>query len=224
MRVKAIVFDLDDTLYDELTFVLSGFQAVADFMLKDLHIPSAESLRFMQKELQQNGRGRIFDETLREYGAYTAKNRRKCLSIYRLHKPNIRLYPEADDCLTRFKTLPVYIVTDGNKIVQSNKVTALGLNSRIKRAFITNRFGRDKAKPSSYCFRKIAKIEKAETEEVVYIADNPRKDFVGIKPLGFKTVRLLKSQHSSIKLSPEYEAETTIDSLNELTADFLANL
>ncbi len=209
-----LAFDLDDTLYNELTYVDSGFAAVARFLEAEKLAGFSEAYSFMQSRLA-GGRGRIFDDLLLQFGRYSQRNVRRCLSVYRLHKPSIHLYPEATDCLARFKDGPLYIVTDGNKVVQHNKLTALGLPKLVKRCLITHRFGVRHAKPSPYCFKKICEWEKVQPEQVFYIADNPRKDFVGIKPLGFNTVRVLTGQHKDIRLPEEYEADYRIASLTD---------
>lgn len=218
-----LVFDLDDTLYEELTFVKSGFRAVARYLSEQFSVPVQTGLEFMLEKLS-SGRGRIFDDLLINYGIYKKNLVRKCVSIYRLHRPEITLYPEADACLERFRDYPLYIVTDGNKVVQQNKIKALGLDQRVKFCYITHRYGIKNAKPAPYCFLKICEREKVTPKEVVYIADNPHKDFVGIKPLGFKTIRVLQGAYREIRLSCDYEADNRIGALDELTEDFLATI
>ncbi len=218
-----VAFDLDDTLYDELTYVRSGFRAVSEYLWEQYDIPLQRSYDDMIRRLA-NGRNRIFDSMLMQFGLYSQQTVRICLAVYRLHQPHIQLLPEAESCLRSLRHLPVYIVTDGNKIVQKNKLVALGLYNRVKFCFITHRYGIKNAKPSPYCFQKICRKEKVMPQDVVYIADNPQKDFVGIKPLGFCTVRLMQGQHRDIEMSPEYEAEYRIASLAELTEDFLVRI
>ena len=215
-----IVFDLDGTLYDELTYVQSGFRAVAGY-LEDTHrISTTSSFSFMMQKLS-GGRGRIFDDLLTEFGVYSKKNVQKCLSVYHCHRPEIRLSGEADACLERFAKFPLYVVTDGNKLVQENKLRALGVPPRVKFCYITHRYGIKNAKPSPYCFIKICERERVSPQDVVYIGDNPHKDFVGIKPLGFRTIRVCQGQYKDIVKSHEYEAEYKIKSLVELDEGLL---
>ena len=218
-----IVFDLDDTLYDELTYVRSGFRAVADYLQNTYGIPVKSSMDFMMQKLVA-GRGRIFDELLMEFHIYNKKTVRKCLSVYHRHYPAIRLSPEADACLRRLAGYPLYIVTDGNKLVQTNKLRALGLFSRAKFCYVTHRYGVKNAKPSPYCFLKICEREKVQSQAVVYIGDNPQKDFVWIKPLGFKTIRVYQGQHKDVTKPPEFEADFGIKSLAELDEELLKRI
>lgn len=216
--MPVIVFDLDDTLYEELNFVRSGFQAVTRMLHERYGIDLADSLPLMWEELQRNGRGKVFDRLLETYGLLTKANVRRCVSAYRLHAPNIRLDDEAVRCLEALRSYPMYIVTDGNKLVQYNKLIALGLYEHpyIRKCYITRRYGIHNEKPSPYCFREISRLEKAPPQNIVYVGDNPRKDFVGIKLLGFRTVRILKGGHKDVRATDEYEAEHTIQTLDEL--------
>jgi putative hydrolase of the HAD superfamily len=215
-----IVFDLDDTLYDEMTFVHSGLLAVSKYLEKYFMIPVVASQDFLKKRIIY-GREGILDDILRHFNLYNKKNVRKCLSTYRGHKPEIQIYPDAELCLNNLSRYPKYIVTDGNKLVQHNKVLALDLYNKVDFVFITHRYGLKHAKPSPYCFYKICKRERVSPDQVVYIADNPNKDFVGIKPLGFKTIRVLQGPYKDLKKTPEFEADYNIRSLAELDVELL---
>ena len=219
-----LVFDLDDTLYDEISYVRSGLRAVADFMAQQWHLEPPDTYDRLTRALQNDGRGRIFDPVLLHYGRLTKANVKRCLGIYRRHKPVIRLHRAGEECLSRFDSDSRYLVTDGNKLVQSNKVEALRLKPRFERVFITHRFGIRHAKPSPYCFQLIAKTEGVSPQNIVYVGDNPVKDFVGLKPLGFKTVRVLTGVHRDVRLSRCFEADVSIPSLDELTPHLIEEL
>ncbi len=57
--MTVIVFDLDDTLYEEIDFVKSGFDKVSKFLFKNYHISKDECYQNMINELGK-GRGKIF--------------------------------------------------------------------------------------------------------------------------------------------------------------------
>lgn len=223
MSSLALVFDLDDTLYKELSFVKSGFEAVADFLRHEYKLPESEALDFMMVGLK-DGRGKIFNNLLERYGILNATLVRKCLSVYRTHIPRIALYPDALRCLERFREYPKYIVTDGNTIVQRNKIRALNLNGMVKRCFVTHHFGRKHAKPSPYCFEVICRVENTAPGKVIYVGDDPNKDFVGIKPCGFRTIRVLRGNYRSLRLPPEFEADHEVLSLDEVTTALVEEL
>jgi putative hydrolase of the HAD superfamily len=218
-----LVFDMDDTLFSELDYVRSGFRAVVAFLEQTKGVSPQASLPLMEGALAED-RSHIFDKTLSGLGLSGAALKHACVQAYRRHVPAISLYPEADTALERFAKLPLYVVTDGHTGVQAAKVKALGLEKRVKRCLLTYRYGKQHAKPSPYCFEKIAAWEKSLPDQVIYVADNPRKDFVGIRPLGFKTIRVHTGQHASVAASPQADAAHHIASLAELTPALLTHV
>jgi putative hydrolase of the HAD superfamily len=211
-----IVFDLDDTLYEELTFVKSGFHAVSDFLASILNMSPHEIFSQLMVEFAIQ-RKHVFDRFLSKTGKKSSHLINHCLSVYRKHTPQIQLYPAASHCLRLLSNFPLYVVTDGNRLVQKRKCLALGLHNYVKKCFFTYSYGLKHAKPSPFCFQKICSIEQVPSRQVVYVGDNPYKDFVGIKPLGFHTIRVLTGPYSKMKLPPAFEAELRIADLSELT-------
>lgn len=216
--LPVVVFDLDDTLYEEMSFVRGGFREVAGYWAGvtggDVEQMYAKLLRILEEE----GRGRVFDRFLEEIGKYSRKNVRLSVGLYRSHKPDIRLYPDAAAALDRLPARAIYVVTDGHKDVQWTKIQALGLDRhpRVRRCFLTNRYGISRQKPNPYCFLLICKKERIIPERVVHVGDNPLKDFVGLKPLGFRTVHLLRGAYAGIRVAEAYEADVSIRTLDEL--------
>ena len=218
-----IVFDLDEVLYDEKTYVISGFRAVSEFLEKDEAIPKKIIFEYLKRRLK-NGRERIFNDLLDNFRIYSQKNLEKCISVYRTHTPKIKLYSDAKDCLKRLKNYPLYIVTDGNKIVQKNKIKALNLENHVKNTILTSNYGLENSKPSTFCFQKICDMEKTSPTNLVYIGDDPHKDFVGLKREGFKTIRLFNGRFKNERLSKEFEADYKIKSLKEINEEFIKKI
>ena len=69
-----VAFDLDDTLYDEITFVRSGFRAVAEVVSQRWNIAATDAYAILSESLAENDRGRQFDDLLDRLGAHTRKN------------------------------------------------------------------------------------------------------------------------------------------------------
>ena len=218
-----IVFDLDEVLYDEKTYVISGFRAVSEFLEKDEAIPKKIIFEYLKRRLK-NCRERILNDLLDNFRIYSQKNLKKCISVYRTHTPKIKLYSDAKDCLKRLKNYPLYIVTDGNKIVQKNKIKALNLENHIKKIILTSNYELRNSKPSTFCFQKICDMEKTSPTNLVYIGDDPHKDFVGLKREGFKTIRLFKGRFKNERLSKEFEADYKIKSLKEINEEFIKKI
>ena len=219
-----IVFDLDDTLFDEITYVKSSFKAVATHISKEYGLSKEDLYNDFVSVLEKKGRGSVFNDVLDKYDLNKKKVVKKCLSVYRHNFPNIQLNTDAENCLERFKHEPLYVVTDGNRLVQQTKLNALNLSHKVKKTMTTHDYGVKHSKPSTYCFHKILEWEKATPKDLVYIGDNPKKDFVNLKKEGFKTVRILTGCYKNLEMSEEFEAHKKIQSLDELTNDFLNTL
>jgi putative hydrolase of the HAD superfamily len=219
-----LVFDLDDTLYSEITYVESGFRAVAGHLHSTYALNGEDSYHAMMETLKSGGRGKIFDRVLQKYGLYTQKNLRRCIAEYRAHMPGISMDGEVHKCLQRFAGVNKYIVTDGNKMVQAKKVEALKVAPYIEKAFITSRYGLMHAKPSPYCFQRISEMENVPMSEMICVGDNPHKDFVGIKPLGCKTIRINRGMYKDFFLNADYEADVTVGNICEITHELIRRI
>lgn len=211
-----LVFDLDDTLYVEETYVLSGFRAVARHGLETFGWNEEQSFKRLEDILRANGRGQVFDIWLREHGHHSRKLVRQFVNVYRAHQPRLNLAPAAEDALNELSGFPMYLVTDGHKEVQARKVAALGLFGILDRVYITHRFGIQNAKPSTYCFEKIRARESCGWNEMLYVGDNPKKDFVNLNPLGVHTVRVLTGMFADCMAEPGYDGRYTLSTLQDL--------
>lgn len=212
-----IVFDLDDTLYDEIDFVLSGLRAVAQYGLDNYGLCKDASFKFMQDILDQFGRGRIFDLWLENHGLYSKNRVAQCVKVYRHHWPEISLSTIHMGILEQLANrYSLYLVTDGHKVAQGQKCSALNIDTYFTGVFITHRYGLANAKPSLYCFEKIRQAEGVSWDKVIYIGDNPEKDFVNLNRVGAVTVRVHTGAHAGTAAKNGYDAQHHIRNLNEI--------
>ncbi|WP_353430200.1 HAD family hydrolase [Paracoccus denitrificans] len=212
-----LIFDLDDTLYEERSYVDSGLRAVAQFGAEEFGWDAGISFAFMTQVLETEGRGRIFDLWLEYYGRKTAGLVKECVRIYRHHLPNIRLSTETEHILSKLvQVAPLYVVTDGHKVAQSRKVEALRLDRYVQKSYITHRYGVRNAKPSVHCFDLIRRRERRDWQDMLYVGDNPRKDFVNIRKCGMTTVRVLTGCYRDLVVPEEYDADFSIENLGAL--------
>jgi putative hydrolase of the HAD superfamily len=212
-----LIFDLDDTLYDEMSFVESGLYAVAYFGETTFGWDPKQSFDFMKSHLIRHGRGAIFDEWLRLHGRYSDKWVASCVKVYRHHQPNISVFDSALKILEKCHgKQPIYLVTDGHKIVQKNKIEALNIKLFFKRIFITHRFGIKKSKPSLHCFEIIRRSESCQWSDMIYVGDNPAKDFVNLNKVGAMTVRVNTGSYASTLALPGYDGKFRISDLTSI--------
>ena len=212
--MKILIFDLDDTLIDEQKYAQSGFNYVANKISKEFSKTNIK--KNFNKILFKNGRGNIFDIFFQSYNK--KKKIQKFVKLYRNHQPNISLKVEAKELLKKLKRLKfsTYLVTDGHKLAQRRKINKLQLNKYFKKIYITHEYGYKKMKPNLYCFRLIKKKEKVKWSEIVYIGDNPNKDFVKLNSVGANTIRVLTGPYKNLKVNKNFDAKYKIKSLNSL--------
>lgn len=190
-ELRAIVFDLDDTLYPEHTYVLSGFRAVAKWVQENLGIRAGDALKELIHLFESGVRGYVFDRWLESRGFRPADWVLQMVRVYREHQPDIAPYPEVPALLVRLR--PRYrlgIVTDGDAAVQRRKLSALGLEPLFDVIVVSGDWGKKAWKPSVYPFKMVLNRLGVSGCEAVYIADNPEKDFLGARAVGMRTVRI----------------------------------
>lgn len=211
-----VIFDLDDTLYDERTFVESGLRAVSQLGQRAFGVDADASFSFMLRVLEAHGRGRIFDDWLAEHGLRTKQRVAECIKTYRHHLPDIVVPKPHLDLLERLQqSHPLYLVTDGHKIAQHRKVEALDVAPYFRRVFITHRFGIAQAKPSLHCFERIKQAERCDWSQMLYVGDNPAKDFVNLNKVGAVTVRVHTGVHADVVAKPGFDATHHIERLTD---------
>ena len=210
-----LAFDLDDTLYSEHSFVLSGFKKVAHIIASSSGASEALVLQELISELHKNGRGKIFDSVLSNHHVFSQGLLEECIFEYQNHRPDIVLFPGALEVLGDNKNMPKYLVTDGNPITQNNKVDVLGIRIFFSEVFTTWSLGQEFAKPSLRVFQEILRRENSTFEKLVYVADDPNKDFVALNKAGAITVRVLTGRFSSLQPAVEFDAKFTIPDISQ---------
>jgi len=231
--IKAVLFDLDDTLYRERDFVDQAFRSVAAAMAAYLAGKRAEPeegkmgaapwqespdglFGQMIELMEQEGRGEIFNRLCERYDVDIPVQ--ELVKIYRETKPALSLYPDGEKFLERLEKehIKTGLITDGNVQVQHNKIRALGLDKRLDVVLASYDLGLRKpdAGVYVYCLEKLG----CRPEEAVYIGDNPLKDFIGARKLGMRTVRVVRPEGLHMRRVAEegYEADRTVHLLTEV--------
>lgn len=197
--MKAVLFDLDNTLYPEIEFVKSGFRTVARYLISRYDLNEESLLAQMLEILQKDGRGKVFNILLHNLGLYQEEMVKLLVYIYRSHKPMIRLYGDSMATIDYLKrcSMCLGILTDGMASVQRSKITALGLESFIDAIICTDELGRECCKPSVVPYKIALDLFDASPSHAAYIGDDPTKDFLGPNSMGMLTIQLKRDMHHS---------------------------
>lgn len=220
--LQAIVFDLDDTLYPERAYVLSGFQTVAIWAEQHLGISHYQGFAELCQLFDEGVRGNTFNRWLESHEVKPEDWVFQMVQVYRQHDPCIEPYPEVPGLLQRLRLrYRLGLVTDGYAEVQKRKLAALGIASYFDALVFSDEWGQEAWKPSPRPFEIVLEELGIPGPEAVYVADNPIKDFLGARQVGMWTIRVRRPGGLYSHLEPfsaEQAAHTDVECLDRLEA------
>jgi len=191
--IRAVVFDLDDTLYPERSYVRSGYAAVARYLRETLGRDEPFE-RWLWRRFQSGKVDRAFDGLSDHFGLNLASDRiAELVEVYRNHEPAIRPYEGVVELLSVLRArYRLGVLSDGFLPAQRLKLDALGVERFFDAVLFTEQIGRDAWKPSPAGFEAIRSKLDLPHEACAYVADNPAKDFVAPNKLGWRTIQWLR--------------------------------
>lgn len=212
--MKAVVFDLDDTLYNEEDYVYSAFAEIACDLEGRYNL--SDVLNRM-KSYYIDGID-VFKSINDYYGINIPIA--SYLEMYRNHFPSIDLSVQIEAVLVLLKERGVKLglITDGRSITQRNKIKALGLNAYFPAdcIVISEEFGSEKPDLRNYLFFQ----EKFGVGDFFYIGDNPQKDFYSPNFLHWTSICLINSGRNvhaqNFDIAADYLPQKTIKTIEEL--------
>jgi putative hydrolase of the HAD superfamily len=191
---KAIILDLDDTLYPEREFVVGGVAAAADWLASTAGVDACRCAGELLELLDGGIRGRTFDVWL-DHAGLPATLASGMVTAYRTHIPRIGLHADVEpfflEC--RQRGVPLALLTDGYLEVQRRKVAALAIAPALHTIVYSDTFGRECWKPSSVPFRACLSELKIDPAQALYVGDNPEKDFLGARSAGIPSIRIRRA-------------------------------
>ncbi|UTA68414.1 HAD family hydrolase [Emticicia sp. 21SJ11W-3] len=211
MSSKFVIFDLDDTLYKEISYLKSAFYSIAYslFSIKDApHVYNQMLSWYFNKE-------NVFANLIENYSLSTEVT--KLIESYRNHYPNIQLDKETSHLLSELKSNKVKtgLITDGFSITQRNKLKALGLDSYFDSIVISEEFGTSKPHINNF-----AHFLQFGATDYFYIADNIKKDFITPNELGWCSICLQDNGENIHKqdfdIETKYLPKYVLTSMNDL--------
>ncbi len=182
--IKAVIFDLDDTLFLEKQYVKSGYLAVEKAFQKIDNMAEKLWSAFNEKK-------KAFDTVLDAEGLLTDENLEFCVNTYRNHTPNIFLIDGVKKMLEDLteKGFKLALITDGRVEGQRAKIKALDIEKFFSSIIITDELGGEKfRKPNETAFIKTLENLGVLASQAVYIGDNLNKDFIAPDKLGMKSI------------------------------------
>jgi putative hydrolase of the HAD superfamily len=214
---RALVFDLDDTLYVENDFLKSGYRAVAKHLAEKGCCSFETAFSIMLEVLGVRGRHMVFPSLLESFPD-ACLSMQELIDTYRQHTPTIQLCPGYSQLLRQLgRQYSLGIITDGLPSVQERKIRALGLRSIVNKIIYTWEYGPEKQKPHPLSFSLMLESLAADPGSTLFIGDNPEKDCSGAHGVGMKFAQIQNAPShggqfiAAAREEPEFIIETLFD-------------
>lgn len=227
-----VAFDLDDTLYKERDFVMSGYRAVARKLAEVNAAFNYDEMVHVMANAPLNPFDSLAEYLLNRSIQQSLNHDYDIpwmVATYRNHFPDI----SADSAVAVIEQLGeagyrIALITDGRTLTQTNKIKALGLDRLIPadNISISETIGGEKYTPRP--FERMMKLNP-DIKNFIYVGDNPMKDFLWPNRLGWTTIQLIDngrnvhSQQVSLP-SDDYRPQYRIKSLKALPELLLSTL
>lgn len=227
--IKAVLFDLDDTLVDHDLAIRK-----AAGILFDSVMPSSEDERkvfierwislnrewykqfYAQKvTFQESGRGKLRD-AFSTYGyKFSVVDTDALLSQYwECYVSQCRLFDDVSECFARLRDYKVGVVTDGQQTQQIEKLKRCGIFSFMDVVVTAEAAGF--AKPAPQIFLKACTELGIQEKESIYIGDNLELDAIAARNVGLVGVWLNRLHDDLKNYSLDLQRIKRINSLIEL--------
>ncbi len=198
--LKALFFDVDDTVYSTTEFAhVARENAVQAMLSAGLRIGAAECLQELEEVISEFGSNyeRHFDKLLqrmpREAYDENAAQLIVAAGMVAYHQTKFRHFAPYEDALEvlrqlRDQGLRLGIVTAGLGIKQAEKIVRLGLHKLVESrlTFITDSMGIAKTNPKIYL--RACRAAGVQPEEAIYVGDNPKVDVDVPHAIGMRTI------------------------------------
>ena len=188
--IKAVVFDLDDTLYMECEYVMHALANVAQFISDEYKIRNAYS---KLTALYAVDRKHVFDRIISQENLHDPQALNKMIKAYKNAEikhltANVGVIELLN--LLHEKSIKLGIITDGDIAIQNMKIEALGIRRWFDEVIVTDSLGGIACrKPNPEAFLLMAKALGVQVDEMIYVGDNPEKDFVVSETLPITTIQ-----------------------------------
>ena len=200
MPLQALIFDLDDTLFDDLGSTRAGLAGLAELHPALKAIPPAELLRrhaaaIAEREAQvyartltpQQARVQRFEALLLEAGIANPDGERAAHHYRQTYQSAHALNPGVLDVLdaVRERSLGIGVLTNYARETQQEKVRVLGLEPLID-ALLT--YDETPPKPDPRSYRAVCTALGVSPTRAVMIGDHWRNDVAGAVAAGLRAV------------------------------------
>jgi putative hydrolase of the HAD superfamily len=208
--LRAVLVDLDDTLYLHERFAECALRAAAREFRRRTGLPAAGFFAEAWRRYALNGSrdNRAFSDIMRAHHCYTPQLEAQVVAAYRRCRPSLRPFPGVVLGLERLRREGVMLglLTDGQSATQRAKIRAVGLAPFFDEIVVTGDFGSGWAKPARHGFDLLLSRFGCTPREAVMVGDDPRTDGAGARAAGLAMIRVRQGRYR-LEEDPASDAE-----------------
>lgn len=186
---RAVVFDLDDTLYPYRRFVESGMAAVAAYLAEAHGVNGTWARQWLLRASRGGDRGRELQACL-EVLRLSPGLLPVLLRTLRAHSPAIHLPHASVRVLDRLRSegWRLGVLTNGAPSVQTRKIDALGIVRRVDAVVYAAEHGTGAGKPEVEPFAEIARRLAVPAARTVVVGNDAVADVAGARHAGMQAI------------------------------------
>ena len=221
--MKAIFFDVDNTLYDSTRQVEAARSNAVDAMI-DAGLPMGREacVKMLDKIVGEYGSNyeNHFDVLAKRAGFTGEKARIIAAGIVAYHNTKVSMLHPFPDTIPTLLALrdsghELGVITDGASVKQWEKLIRLGLQHFFHQVVITDEVGMKK--PSVELYRLAAKRVGCSPSECVMVGDRLDFDIEPSKRAGMVSVRILQGKYKSQKVTETNKPDHSIKTISGLS-------
>ncbi|MDP3699264.1 MAG: HAD-IA family hydrolase [Nanoarchaeota archaeon] len=184
--LKAVLFDLDNTLLDFWKMKRKASDSAAQAMIKaGLKLPKKKAEEELFQSYTKHIEGeRVFQKFLKEKQQYSERILAAGINAYLKTKQQyLKTYPQVKPTLMKLKKrrLKLGLITNAPKLKAYQRLDALELTNLFD-LIIT-----EAQKPAKKSYQRALRQLKLKPEEILVVGDSPRLDLHRAKIMGMKT-------------------------------------
>ena len=197
--ISAVLFDLDDTLYIQASWLDGAWDAVADRAATLANI-EYEPFRLALAAAASAGsaRGAIIDRALAAV-AGPPQILEELVAVFRHHRQPLHMSATNTAVLRELAArVPIGLVSDGDPGIQRAKLAGLGIADAFDAIVLSDELGRDHRKPHPSPFLLALSRLGVPPQNAVFVGDRPDTDITGALELGMRAIRVRTGEYAAL--------------------------
>lgn len=178
-QFSAIIFDLDDTLYEEIEYLKRAYKYISEKIIEsesDHHYSESSIYKYFLRTFTNEGRINLFQKAVKKFNIknFTIEHFLNCLRTVNICENEIPIKKPILDFFIKYHVSKnFFILTNGNITQQKNKIKSINIpfKGEIK-IYYSSSLGKELEKPNPYFILKILRDHNLSKEQVMYIGDS----------------------------------------------------